>query len=369
VFTLLNGFHAFDRWSPWAQLDASAEYRLSGPDQGEGARLDWRGDPALVGEGSQVITLSEPNRRIETHLDFGPQGVADAYFDIRGDQLGSSVTWGFDTDVTEGQGFVGGLLGRWFGLFLDRWVGADYEQGLASLKAYAESLPASDFSKADIELVELAPQTIQYVSGSSSPDGTGIAEALAAAYGQVMDFITLQGIEVTGPPLAVTRSVSEDQYQFDAAIPVDAGAVDPDGVVKLGHLPTGRAARIVHVGPYADTPESYAQLAAWLAAHGLPQGEVSWEHYISDPGDTPENELITNIYVHNGELGCAGAALAPTVGCACARHRAGPARGVAPPGAVARVARAMRARARGLRQARFAARVAAGVRVADFAVQ
>lgn len=297
VFTLLNGFHVFDRWSPWARLDPNAEYRLSGPATGVGARLDWDGDPALVGTGSQVITLSEPYERIEMHLDFGPQGVADTWFDIRGDQLGSRVTWGFDTDVTEGQGMLGGLLGRYFGLFLDRWVGGDYEQGLAQFKAFAESLPAQEFSGADIELLDLQPQTIQYVSGSSSPDGADIAEALATAYGQVMDFISLEGIEVTGAPLAVTRSLSDDRYQFDAAIPVDEGAVDPTGVVKLGHLPTGRAARIVHVGPYADTPRSYAQLSAWLAAHGLPQGEVSWEHYISDPGETPDAELITHIYV------------------------------------------------------------------------
>lgn len=297
VFTLLNGFHSFNQWSPWAALDPQAEYRLSGPRTGVGARLEWSGDPALVGTGWQEITRSEPFQRIEMHLDFGPQGRADTYYDIRGDGLGTRLTWGFDTDVTAGQGFVGGLLGRYFGLFLDRWVGADYEQGLAAFKAFAESLPAPDFSRAEIEVLEVAPQTIQYVSGSSGVAGEDIAAALAAAYGQVMDFITLQGIAVSGPPLAITRAVDAETYRFDAAIPVEAGAVDPEGQVLLGHLPSGPAARIVHVGPYENTPESYARLAAYMAAHGLVQGEVSWEHYISDPAQTPAEELITHIYV------------------------------------------------------------------------
>jgi effector-binding domain-containing protein len=262
-----------------------------------GARLDWSGDPALVGTGWQEITASTPFERIEFHLDFGPQGKADSYFEILGDQVGTSLTWGFDTDVTEGQGFFGGLLGRYFGLFLDRWVGNDYEQGLAAFKAYAESLPAEDFSRVEVEIIDIQAQPIQYVSGSSSTDGEDIAEALATAYGQVMDFISLQGIEITGAPMAISRNVEAGQYQFDAAIPVSEGAVDPDGVVQLGYVPAGRAARIVHTGPYSSTPESYARLSSWLAAHGLRESGISWEHYISDPGDTPEEDLVTHLYV------------------------------------------------------------------------
>jgi hypothetical protein len=29
-------------------------------------------------------------------------------------------------------------VGRWMGLMMDRWVGADYERGLANLKALVE---------------------------------------------------------------------------------------------------------------------------------------------------------------------------------------------------------------------------------------
>lgn len=301
VFTLLNGFHSFHHWSPWTQLDPQADYRLSGPREGVGARMEWSGDPALTGTGWQEITRSEPYSRIEMHLDFGPQGMADTYFDIRGDQLGSSLTWGFDTDVTAGQGFASALLGRYFGLFLDRWVGSDYEQGLTSFKAFAEALPAQDFSRADITVLEVEPQSIQYVSGYSGVAGEDLAAALSTAYGQVMDFITLQGIEVTGAPLAITRGLNDADYRFDAAIPVSQGAVDPDGLVQLGHLPAGRAVRIVHTGPYEATTESYDLLAAYMAAHGLKQGPVSWEHYISDPADTPAEALVTHIYVQIAE--------------------------------------------------------------------
>lgn len=296
VFTLLNSYRTFNRWSPWAALDPAAEYVFSGPDSGVGARMEWRGDPALVGSGWQEITASEPDRRIASHLDFGPQGVADSYFEISGDQLGSRVTWGFDTDVTEGQGFVGALMGRWFGLFLDRWVGTDYEKGLRAFKAFAESLPARDFSGADIEILEVAPHPILFVSGSSSRDPAAVAEALATAYGEVMDYVSLNDVEVTGQPMAITREWNDAGYQFEAAIPVAADTLAPEAGPSLGQSPAGKAVRIVHTGSYADTGVSYEQALAWMAAHGLVEGPVSWEHYISDPGEVPEAELVTHIY-------------------------------------------------------------------------
>jgi effector-binding domain-containing protein len=41
---------------------------------------------------------------------------------------------------------------------------------------------------------------------------------------------------------------------------------------------------------------SYEKLAAYMAAHGLREGSVSWEHYVADPVQTLPEELITHIY-------------------------------------------------------------------------
>jgi effector-binding domain-containing protein len=38
-----------------------------------------------------------------------------------------------------------------------------------------------------------------------------------------------------------------------------------------------------------------------MAAHGLQEGTLSWEHYISDPGETPEQDLVTHIYFQLGD--------------------------------------------------------------------
>ena len=94
--------------------------------------MRWVSDQRDVGTGSQEIVVSEPDSRVETALDFGEMGTATAFFDLAPGGGGSRVTWGFTTDT----GF--NPVGRWMGLMMDRWVGADYETGLANLKTLVE---------------------------------------------------------------------------------------------------------------------------------------------------------------------------------------------------------------------------------------
>ena len=296
VFSLLNGYRSFNQWSPWADRDPSAEYEITGPESGVGARLAWRGDPRMAGSGWQEITLSRPYERIEMSLDFGPQGQAQSHFELSTVGTGTEVTWVFETDVTAGRDPVSALMGKYFGLFLDQWVGADYEQGLASLKRYAESLPDADFGEAEIAIVDVEPVDILYVSGSSSQQADEVAAALAEAFGEVYGFMEAQGIELAGQPMAITRGWDERGYLFDAALPVDRLPEQTEGRIRAGQSPGGRAVRIVHTGPYGEMLGSYERLSSYMAAHGLQEGALSWEHYISDPGETPEQDLVTHIY-------------------------------------------------------------------------
>jgi len=301
VFTLLNSYRTFASWSPWAARDPAAIYEFSGPESGVGARMSWSGDPRLVGTGWQEIIESQPWSLIRTRLDFDQQGIAESYFQLDETASGVRVSWGFDTDVTEGQGLLGGFLARYFGLLFDQWIGTDYEQGLASLKAFAESLPDTDFSRLEAEVVDVEALDILYVPSGSTQESDAIGDALASAYREISDFMTRNGLKVGGQPMAITRAWDEQGYQFDAAIPVVMRPVELSGRVRAGQSPSGPSVRVVHIGPYDRMAPSYEKLAAYMAAHGLREGNVSWEHYISDPGVTPEDELITHIYFLIGD--------------------------------------------------------------------
>ena len=296
LFTLLNSFNTFSTWSPWSERDPTIAYQYSGPASGTGARMDWSGDPRLSGSGWQEIIESKPPSLVRMQLDFEQQGRANSYFQIDRTAAGAMVTWGFDTNLVEGQGFFGSLLARYFGLFFDRWIGSDYEQGLVRLKAFAESLPATDFSDLEVEIVEAEPLDILYIATDSRPGTGGVAASLAAAYQEITSFMAEHSIEMQAQPMAITRAWDASDYEFHAAIPVSTIDVEPSGNVRAGKSPSGLAVRVVHRGPYDHMAPSYEKLAAYMAVNGLKEGRVSWEHYISDPGQTPANEIITHIY-------------------------------------------------------------------------
>jgi uncharacterized protein YndB with AHSA1/START domain len=132
LFTILNGFAQFNKWSPWASLDPGAQYTYEGPSEGIGSRVRWVGDPATLGSGSMEVITSEPPARVQVKLDFGPQGDAVITYTLTPDSQGTRVVMAFDGDM----GF--NPVSRYFGLMFDKMIGADFERGLAGLKAYAE---------------------------------------------------------------------------------------------------------------------------------------------------------------------------------------------------------------------------------------
>jgi effector-binding domain-containing protein len=297
MFEILNSYRYFNEWSPWAGRDPKAQFNISGPESGVGARMSWIGDPHLVGSGWQQIVASKPYEQINIKLDFDAQGIADTGFTLAAQGDATTVTWFFDSDLTEGVNILDSFLARYFGLLFDRWVGGDYEMGLTNLKKFAESLPVADFSQLQIERVDVVAQNILFVTTSSSQDPADIAIAMAQAYAEISAFMNRTGVSMSGQPMAISRAWEEGSYQFDAAIPVEYIPLELTGNIESGLSPEGPAVRAVHHGGYDQLMPTYAKLAAYISAHGLKQGLVSWEHYISDPGSTRPSDMITYVYI------------------------------------------------------------------------
>ena len=296
IYAQMDDFRRFNLWSPWAEIDPDGTtYTFSGPDRGVGAKMEWSSEDKNVGSGSQEITAVEPYEEVRTSLDFGDQGKADAVFlldDEAGD--GVRVTWAFDTS------FEGRFLGRFFGLFMDSWVGADFEDGLGNLKTLTEGLPQEPWCDLEIDILDVPEKVIVSTRGRSGHTPEEIGSALGQAYGAISAFLGTHGLQAAGQPLAISESFDDDGYRFEAGIPVaqdpriDTGEGDAVGVRTV---PATRAVRLVHVGPYRQLTESYNALTAFLAARGLEANGPSWEEYISDPGEIPEEELVTHIYM------------------------------------------------------------------------
>ena len=293
VFALVNGFPRFNEWSPWAKIDPDTRYTHEGPTHGVGAKQSWESEHPDVGAGSQEITVSEPYSRVESALDFGPQGTATAFFDLSPEAGGTKVVWGFDTS------FGANIILRYVGLMFDGMLGPQYEEGLAALKSLAESLPQADWSDLEIEITEVEPVTIAYASGTSSQESEAIGQALGAAYGQVLAFLGRHSLSPAGQPLTINTSWGEDGFVFDAGIPLAAAPEDEipeDSAVQVGATYGGKVVKAVHKGAYTGLSGTYEKVYAYVACHGLEVVDRSWDVWVSDPGSTPEEELITHVY-------------------------------------------------------------------------
>jgi carbon monoxide dehydrogenase subunit G len=91
--------------------------------------MSWKS--AKLGDGSMTISEFVANQKVASTLDFGAMGKAASTMTLEAAGAGTKVTWGFASTQN-------GPIERWFGLMIDRWVGADYEKGLTALKTLAE---------------------------------------------------------------------------------------------------------------------------------------------------------------------------------------------------------------------------------------
>jgi hypothetical protein len=136
LFDALNGFKRFNEFSPWAALDPNTQYSYAGPESGVGARMSWISAKEDVGSGTNEIVESTPPDFIRTRLDFGGQ-LAEATFSFEPADGATRVTWGFDGDLGNNP------VMRFVGLMFDKWIGSDYEKGLARMKQVMEQGNAS----------------------------------------------------------------------------------------------------------------------------------------------------------------------------------------------------------------------------------
>lgn len=135
VFEYLKSLKKQDEWSPWGKRDPNMEKKFTGTDGEVGAINYWKGNKE-VGEGEQVITKIVEGDSIESELRFLKpfKSTSDAYIVTKEvEQDRTKVIWGFS-----GKNVFPMNIMMLF-MSMDKAVGKDFEEGLASLKEILEN--------------------------------------------------------------------------------------------------------------------------------------------------------------------------------------------------------------------------------------
>jgi hypothetical protein len=134
AFGQVNDLHKWQEMSPYAKHDRAAKYTFTGPAAGVGAAMAWTGN-SKVGEGRITITGSRPGELVAMKLEFVRP------FKCNNDVAFSFRQEGGQTRATWGMSGRNNLFSKAMGLVInmDKMVGGQFDEGLASMKALAEA--------------------------------------------------------------------------------------------------------------------------------------------------------------------------------------------------------------------------------------
>jgi len=138
VYSLIDDFHQWEKWSPWEKLDPAMKRTHSGPSSGVGAVYEWQGN-SDVGQGRMEMTEAYPPNRLVIQLDFVAPMQANnvTEFLLTPQDGGTYVRW----TMSGANNFMSKVVQVF--MSMDALVGGDFESGLTDMKAAAEKMEAA----------------------------------------------------------------------------------------------------------------------------------------------------------------------------------------------------------------------------------
>ncbi len=282
VYGLLNNLKTYDDWMPWNRIDPNMQKNYGSLTEGPGASYSWSSANKKVGVGTLTITGSEPDRQVLTSLQFGDMPATLGGWTLSPRDTGTLVNWYMDAKMT-GSNPIYSMMGKYMGLFMDKMVGPDFEQGLDSLSALAERTHPPRMGTYKLDTIQTTAQIIVYIPDKADSAGD-IAKKLAKIYGEELGgFIHKENLRMAGAPVA-WYSAEAFPLTFEAGLPVDKAPKATTGRIKVRQTQAGSALVAHYFGPYSLDGVAYSAIQDWLQAHGKTAAAPPYEVYIGDPG-------------------------------------------------------------------------------------
>lgn len=281
-------------WSPWSEYDPEMKIEWGDVTKGQNASYSWSGN-SDVGSGTLTIIESTDNEFIKNDVDFGDMGKGTGTWkfetvSMEGEAtVATKVTWRMDSDLDW-------PVGRFFGLFMDGLIGADFEKGLQNLKEVAEKLPV--LPKILVEETTVQEMSLITIKDSVAIDKIGLK--MGESMMELVDFLQANDLEMTGAPICFYHVWNEEQGYtvMECALPiVTVKKANVKGKVNIITYPSVAAARTVHKGAYEDLAQCHYAIDEWINANQKQIAGAPFEVYLTDPQSEPDtSKWITEIY-------------------------------------------------------------------------
>jgi hypothetical protein len=317
VYDTVNSLRRFKDWNPLVLRDPQIQLKLSGPESGVGARLDYVSQNKNLGKGSWEIVETEPGQRVVYALDNNQRGRnkrAEFLLTPTGRNTRTveikqvyRVEYGWD------------LLGRYSGMYVARNVGDDMELGLNRLTNMLASVPNVDYrmegsKMADLTTVDVPAEHLLVVNaGAIERNNEKIKESMKSNLEWIKRTMDASNLAPVGPIRIISTELGRENYTFDVAqavrrangndeaednnegegedaaepapAPVAAGAEPPltdlklQGPVTYVQTKAGRAAKASYTGFMAELDNVRNALRAWALTQGYEVTDRPYEFY------------------------------------------------------------------------------------------
>lgn len=276
IYQQLVKLENFNKFSAWSQQDSAAVYTIKGTDGTVGAYSSWTGSPEISGEGKIEITALEQDRKVEHKLHFTQpkEGNASSVFTLNENNGLTTVTWSFEMATPRPWNI--------FNLFysMDKQMGKDFEQGLASLKSLIEQQTGTaGNNNYEVLTMDFPSTTFAVIRQKVKWSDINTFQT------QHLPIIRSEAIKANASP----GTASSLFYNWDeknqltdmaAALPVIKGAELNNSLVKIENIPTGKAVYVNHYGSYEKAINAFNSIHAYLDKHKLEQKFPIIQQYI-----------------------------------------------------------------------------------------
>jgi len=289
VYKYISTFEQSNRWQPWMQLDPSMESGIKGTDGEVGTTYWWEGN-GDVGKGEQIVTAMVPNERVEVDLKFIEpwESNAAAYTELDEVEDGTKVTWGFSSPMSFPMNIMGMLMSG--------TLEADYDKGLANLKALVEEEKDRVSDAYEIRTIDFPAKQLVALRKEMpmSEMGTFIQKEMP----KIGEAVMSKNIEMAGTAMTLTYVWDEENGVTESAVAIPVnGEQDLGGDYEFVEIAATKALVVDYYGEYEGSVAAHMAIDEYMKAQGLTWKTPVIEEYVTDPSQEPDpSKWLTRVY-------------------------------------------------------------------------
>ncbi len=142
------------------------------------------------------------------------------------------------------------------------------------------------------EIKEQGPQPILSIRARTPVDG--LPQLLGEAYGKIAGYLAELGERPAGAPFTAYYNMDMQDLDVEVGFPVGKPLTGKDDI-QAGQVPGGKLGYALHTGPYSEIAPAYDALTQFVKEQGYEPTGAAYEFYLNDPGETPQEQLQTQI--------------------------------------------------------------------------